>query len=192
MRKYTVFLFVFACLLLSGCQSLNPFNDKTSNDIKTHNNSRYGEYYLWLKSLSQTQLLAEIKQQKQSVSDGFISAKINLLLLSSLPNSPVYNVYTAKSLLNELQKKSLLQPLSLSDQALLLVLKDQLNAQLFLYRDLEKNSQTIQQNNAQLAVQMQKQQLSVLQLNKKVNLLQKQINQLKNIEKTINEHNEKK
>ncbi len=192
MRKYTVFLFVFGCLLLSGCQSLNPFSDNTSNDIKIHHNSRYGEYYLWLKSLSQTQLLAEIKQQKQSISDGFIGSKINLLLLSSLPDSPIYNVYSAKSLLNEMQKKSLLQPLSLSDQALLLVLKDQLNAQLFLYRDLEKNSQTIQQNNAQLAVQMQKQQLGVLQLNNKVNLLQKQINQLKNIEKTINEHNEKK
>jgi hypothetical protein len=169
---------------LSACQLISKTNEQPNS---THVSS-YGEYYLRLKSLSKAQLKDEIKQQESDVKQGEITAKINLLLLRSLPNSPIYNVYSAKSLLNNFQFSALSQQLSLHDLALITLLKDQLNAQLFLYQDLAKNEQLIQQNNHQVAKQMQTQQLSILQLNKKINVLQLQINQLKKIEETISEH----
>ena len=173
------------CLVnLSACQ-LIPRSTEQVASIKV---SSYGEYYLWLKSLSNEQLKDEINQQLNNIKQGEPEAKINLLLLRSLPNSPNHNVYSAKTLLNSYQSTELAQQLTLHDLALISLLKDQLNAQLFLYQDLVKNEQVIQQYNHQLTIQMKTQQLSILQLTSKINMLQQQINQLKKIEKTISEH----
>jgi len=183
-------ILLWCCLCsLSACQVTSLTNEQPH----TRRVSSYGEYYLWLKSLSKQQLINEIEQQENyikqgNVKQGNVTAKIHLLLLRSLPNSPIYNVYSAKSLLNSYQLSSLAQQLTLHDLALISLLKDQLNAQLFLYQDLAKNENIIQQNNHQVAKQMKNQQLSILQLNKKINVLQLQINQLKKIEETISEH----
>ena len=178
-----LFLLCWLCCL-SACQLISPAN-KQANSTPV---SSYGEYYLRLKSLSKEQLKEEVKQQENEAKHGEMTAEINLLLLRSLPNSPIYNVYSAKSLLNNYQFSALSEQLSLHDLALISLLKDQLNAQLFLYQDLAKNEQIIQQNNHQVSKQMKTQQQSILQLNKKINVLQLQINQLKKIEETISEH----
>jgi len=183
-RMIKSFGIIFGLMLLSACQLTTPEAiDKSKNTVTS-----YGEYYLWLKTLSINQLQAEINNQKHNVELGEPDAKINLLLLSSLPSSPLYNVYNAKSLLNKFQKNALNKQLSVNDFAFISLLKDQLNAQLFLYQDMAENKQSLDQNSDRISMQMKNHQKSIIQLNKKINVLQQQINQLKSIEKNISAH----
>lgn len=176
--------FMAGLMLLSACQltTSEPTNRSKSTIAS------YGEYYLWLKKLSVNQLQKEISVQRHNIELGEPDAKINLLLLSSLPRSPLYNVYSAKNRLNDFQKKSLDKQLSVNDFAFISLLKDQLNAQLFLYQDIAKNKKFLVKNSSQISIQMKNHQKSISKLNQKINLLQKQINQLKSIEQNISAH----
>ncbi len=166
-KNNIAFLPVLLVLLLSACQILPNQTESFS----------YSHYYLWLKTLSTAELTTEISTLKQSreaqkaqVND---NGDIKLLLLHSLPNSPIYQPYRAKMLLNQ-------YPLSANNSAvndnlaLMILLKDQLNAQLLL---LEKHEQVDRKNQLQLAQQ------TIL-----IQQLKKQLTQLKKIEKNINEH----
>ncbi len=166
-KNNIAFLPILLVLLLSACQILPNQTEPFS----------YSHYYLWLKTLSTAELTTEISTLKQSrevqkaqVSD---NSDIKLLLLHSLPNSPIYQPYRAKTLLNQ-------YPLSANNSAandnlaLMILLKDQLNAQLLL---LEKHQQVDRKNQRQLGQQ------TIL-----IQQLKKQLTQLKKIEKNINEH----
>ena len=126
--KNTMLVFFITLLLLSGCQL-----------TKKHDNygTSYGEYYLTLQQLSQQQLAEEITKQQKSVESQEkkitqvdYDAQIKLLLLYSLPKSPIYNSFNAKSLLNELKSENnntAFANIEPSEQAFFSLLRDQLN-----------------------------------------------------------------
>jgi len=172
-------------VFLSGCQVNKHY---PNNSVVVTNTVNYGQYYLALKSFTKNEIKTEIAQQQMKQSQGSIEAEMNLILLHSLPNSPVHNAYSAKSQLNEQLKQHKNYQLSPSDQAFISLLKDQLNQQLFLFQkminqELEQDSQSARQK-----VENKKQQNKIATLELTVTQLTKQITQLKNIEQTISEH----
>ena len=182
-NKLVVFLMM--SFLLPACQLL--VQQETKNIMVT-NTINYNQYYLGLKNLSEADLLVEIKQQNLKKSQGSIEAEINLLLLYSLPNSPVHNAFSAKSQLNEQLKTHKNYQFSPADRAFMTVLKDQLNQQLYLFQqvinqDLEHDKQ-MEKNKVEQLIQQD----LMTELNLKVSQLTEQITQLKKIEKTINSH----
>lgn len=158
----------------------------------------YGDYYLWLKTLDKDELLQEIEQQKINKDIKSPDAYIYVTLLHSLPASPIYNPYTAKSLLNELRLKYVESRYNPTNLALITLLKDLLNEQLLTIQQYDKqkldfnNSQNIllsvqkslKKKNKQLVTQNNE----IVTLKQQVALLQEQISQLHHIEQSINEH----
>lgn len=162
-------------LSLLGCQLLSqPAKPQSS----------YGQYYLWLKSLTIEEITQEIAQQKQSLEAGNIQAKEYLLLLHSLPSSPIHNAYTAKTILNKQKNQYVESHYNPTNLALLTVLKDQLNQQLLILNKLVDKSAKLQD--------VEQQQLALNKSNAayqaQIKQLKQQIVQLKKIEKNINEH----
>lgn len=166
-KEYHMPLFILILLLpLSGCQLLDDSDSKKVD---------FSHYYIWIKSLNNEEVVQEITQQKSNKDSGYAAADIHLIMLYSLPNSPIHNPYTAKTILNDYP----LAPYSEStfsdtDLAFIVMLKDQLNQQLLILKQLE---------NYKGAYQQSKKVNSAQQL--KINQLNKQIIQLKKIEKTI-------
>lgn len=177
-------LIISASLCLGACQNTTNSPSK----VVALNTVNFGQYYLALKNLSDTELESEIKQQRLKKEEGSIEAEINLILLHSLPNSPTHNVYSAKSQLNEQLKLHKNYYLSSDDQAFIRLLKDQLNQQLYLFQQvinqqLEHDEQMSKNriNEKKLLNKIAALELTVAQLTDK-------IIQLKNIEQTISEH----
>jgi len=179
------FTLVFFSLCLSACQLNDQYSDYNSIASNTVN---YGQYYLALKNLSESELQDEITQQQLKKSQGSIEAEINLILLHSLPNSPSHNAYTAKSKLNEQLKLHNSYRLSSADQAFISLLKDQLNQQLFLFQKLINQELAHDAQVAKHRINDKKQQNKIAALELTVTQLTKQITQLKKIEQTISGH----
>ncbi len=162
--------------LLSACKST------TEN---TEEYSYYGNYYLWIKGLNTHELLKEIELQKLKESQGNQDAEYYLLLLNSLPNSPIHNPYIAKSRLNQ---QALTQEaytrFNVGNLAFIIMLRDQLNQQLLILNKLIDKEKTQKENQKQLNEQLQ----SIEKLEQNSQKLQQQIIQLKKIESSINEH----
>lgn len=162
---YSSKLAIIALLLttLSGCQMAPQAQTSFS----------YSQYYLWLKTLTNEELADESTLQKQTLNEqDNQQTKIKLLLLHTLPNSPVYQPYKAKTLLNQV-------PLSASqfnsehNLAFMLLIKDLLNNQLLL---IEKHQR-----------QTDKDKQAISQYEQQINLLKQQLEQLKKIEQSINQ-----
>lgn len=175
-QQVVTLAFIITSLLLSGCQL-------TPNQVT--NNTHYGEYYLALQQLKTQQLSDEVTQLQSHIKNAnsdditkVYDLKIKLLLLYSLPKSPIYNSYTAKALLNELHSENdnaAFLHLVPSEQAFFSLLHDQLNQRLLTINRLQT------QHSAQLQQQEQKNQ----QLTEQVALLELTIKQLKSIEQAI-------
>lgn len=169
-------LFIILLLsALSGCQLMTDSNRNAVN---------FSDYYLWIKSLKKDEIAQEIIEQKNKKASGYEKADVQLIMLYSLPNSPIHNPYTAKTMLNDYP----LEPYSDStfnstDLAFIVMLKDQLNQQLLLLEQLTNYKGAYQQAKKINSVQ----QLKINQRNKMINQLNTQIIQLKKIEKTISE-----
>tara|TARA_R110000737_G_scaffold28717_4_gene47207 strand:+ start:5768 stop:6328 length:561 start_codon:yes stop_codon:yes gene_type:complete len=171
-----IILLSMMLLLLPSCQVI------TGNDS---NNTSYGEYYLALQQLDQQQLAEEIhkqqlkvEQKKMNNSYSNFDPRIKLLLLYSLPKSPIYNSFNAKSLLNQLtsdEDNAAFTDINPSEQAFITLLRDQLNQRLLMRNRL------LAQQHAQQELALQQQQHLVEQ----VQLLEQTIKQLKNIERAI-------
>ncbi|WP_076418535.1 hypothetical protein [Colwellia sp. UCD-KL20] len=158
----------------------------------------YGDYYLWLKTLDKDELLQEIEQQKKNQDVKSPDADIYILLLHSLPQSPIYNPYTAKTILNELQLQYVESRYNPTNLALITLLRDLLNEQLLTRQ--KQNDIKVQFNNAKnmLSALQKKSGIKdkklienskeITELQQKVQLLEEQISQLHRIEKSINEH----
>ncbi|XQW85614.1 hypothetical protein ACOYR1_02455 [Thalassotalea piscium] len=180
MLKVTSF-FLFISLF-SGCQTTptTPATPKSNTDY-----SYYGSYYLWIKSLDNEELVQEIKKQQREELEGNQQAEYHLLLLHSLPNSPIHNPYTAKSKINQ---QGLIQEaqaqFNVSDLAFIIMLRDQLNQQLLILNKLINKEKANTESQKQLQVQQQ----SIDKLEQQSQKLQQQILQLKNIERSINDH----
>ena len=172
-------------LLLSACQ-LN--NQQPSNALIATNTVNFGQYYLSLKNLSSDELKTEIAQQQLKKSQGSIEAEINLLLLHSLPNSPIHNAYSAKSQLNEQLKTHKNYQFNPADLAFITLLKDQLNQQLYLFQQVINQELANDALSAKHRVENKKRQNEIAALKLTVAQLSKQITQLKTIEKAISGH----
>jgi len=162
-------------LMLTACQSLSFINN---------NKVDFSHYYLWIKSLNNEEITQEIMRQKRNKQSGFAKADVQLIMLYSLPNSPIHNPYTAKSQLNAYQ----LEPFDGSifnadDLAFIVMLKDQLNEQLLLLEQLDNYKGAYKQAKQLLADQ----QLQIANNQQKIQQLNKQIMELKKIEKTISQ-----
>ena len=172
------YLFFSLCVLfLSGCQGIY----KSQASINTSN---YGSYYLWIKSLSTDELNAEIQLQQEQSKQGNEQAEMQLLILHSLPNSPIHNPYTAKSKLNQHELVYDSPKFNVTDFAFIVMLKDQLNQQLLVLNKLILNEKFSLETQKQVELQQQ----SIELLENQSKKLKEQIKQLKNIERSINEH----
>lgn len=175
MKQCLPLFFILLLSTLSGCQLMTDSNNNGVN---------FSDYYLWIKSLNEGEITQEIIEQKNNKESGYAKAEIQLIMLYSLPNSPIHNPYTAKTMLNDYP----LEPYNDStfnstDLAFIIMLKDQLNQQLLLLEQLANYTGAYQQSKKINTAQ----QLKIDQRNKKINQLNKQIIQLKKIEKTISE-----
>jgi len=177
---FTIMLTTF----LSACQLTPP--EVNDNPVKR---ASYSQYYLWLKTLDNNQILAEEGKQKSLKADSSQEAnspsQSKLILIYSLSNTSLHQPYKAKRLLNEY----LLTSGNNSDEnvAFTILLRDQLNSQLHL---LEKQNATDKECNKQLdehhllIEQLQKQ---LDQTNKQLNQVNQQLMLLKQIDQNINE-----
>ena len=169
------------CWQLSACQSIIT-TEQPESDLS--------HYYLWIKTLSSEELKFEINRQKQNQKNSIANAELLLVMLHSLPNAPIHNPYTAKAQLNTYQ----LEPYNSAiftpkDLAFIVMLKDQLNQQLLLLKELNNFKGAYQQAQMLIATnekQLEKQKLDVARLNTQIEQLNKQLVQLKKIEQTIN------
>jgi len=182
-NKASVIIIISLCLC--ACQLNSQYS--TGNTMAA-NTVNFGQYYLSVKNLSDGELQLEIEQQRLKNSQGSIEAEINLILLHSLPNSPIHNAYTAKSKLNEQLKLRVNYYLSPADQAFISLLKDQLNQQLFLFQKVINQELAHDEQTAKYRIDEKKQLNKIVELELLVSQLTKKITQLKKIEQTISEH----
>jgi hypothetical protein len=182
-------LFLIAILLLTGCQ----LTDEMSETKEEKNNTSYGEYYLTLQQLTALELVEEVVklQERMAITPSTLSNnllsiisnknsddQIKLLLLYSLPKSPIYSSFNAKALLNLMKKEGdnvALATITPHDQAFITLLREQLNQQLLLRNRLLMQQQEQQQ---QAVLKQQK-------LIEKITLLEQTIIQLKKIDQAI-------
>jgi len=173
-------LTILMLLAMSGCQFLGDLNNNKIESITnklepTADNVKFSHYYLWIKSLNHDEISQEIIQKKSNEQSGYAQAKVQLIMLYSLPTSPVHNPYTAKTLLNDYPLATYVDTtFSTADLAFIVMLKDQLNQQLLLLEQLTNYKGVYKQSKKVNSTQ----QLKIDQLNK-------QIIQLKKIEKTL-------
>ena len=173
-------LIILLLSALSGCKLLDELKsnvvDSNSNKVASDiNRLEFSHYYLWIKSLNEDEIAQEIIQQRSNKQSGYAQADVHLIMLFSLPTSPIHNPYTAKTLLNDYPLAPYSETIfSSTDLAFIVMLKDQLNQQLLLLQKIT-NYQGVYKQSKKLNTA---QQLKIDQLNE-------QIVQLKKIEKTI-------
>ena len=159
-------LTILLLFTLSGCQLLDDSDNKKAD---------FSHYYLWIKSLTDDEVAQEILKQKSNKQSGYAQADVQLIMLYSLPNSPIHNPYTAKSMLNDYPLTPYIETtFSATDLAFIVMLKDQLNQQLLLLEKITNYKGAYKQAKKLNAAQ-----------ELKIKKLKKQIIQLKKIEKTI-------
>jgi hypothetical protein len=163
--------------LLSACQIPPP--SEVNRSVKKVS---YSQYYLWLKTLDNAEILTEEHKQK-SLSAGLSQeasslSQSKLILIYSLPTTSFHQPYKAKRLLNEHLLSSDGQ--SKENVAFIILLRDQLNTQLHL---LEKQNATNKECNKQL----DENHVLIGQLQKQLNQVNQQLFLLKKIDQNINE-----
>lgn len=173
---------LIALMLLSACQNTTTYSPV--------NNIRYGDYYLWLKTLSDQELIKEVNLQKQlslitKNTENHEQSDVKLLLLYSLPNSPIHNPYTAKSKLNQYQlAQQGSSRFNVDNLALIQLLRDQLNEQLLLFHQMMEKEKI--QDKQQVIIETKNK--NITQLQQQLAQLQEQLTLLKNIETNIDQH----
>jgi hypothetical protein len=193
LHRYTknnlIMLFIpVAVILLSACQITDPLINSQHKEIDGEvllAPFSYSQYYLWLKSLTKQQVLAEEKKYKTLVAnqlkEGNTVSQSKLILIYSLPTTPLHQPYKAKRLLNE--QLIISHKVSEENLAFSMLLRDQLNTQLHL---LEKQSATNKECNKQLDERYE----LIEQLQQQVNQVNQQLILLKKIDLNINKRSE--
>lgn len=164
---------IFLTCLSSACQLTAPPSSGASNSVN------YSQYYLWLKSLNNEQLLQE-EQQLLMVKQGeqTVRSQGKQVLLYSLPNPALYQPYKAKRLLNEILLVS--HNMSQDNLAFTMLLRDQLNVQLKLFE-----KQTLTDENFTQTHNEQRE--TIEQLAKQLQQVNQQLLLLKQIDQNINQ-----
>lgn len=161
--------------LLSACQLTNPMSKDSGSSTE------YSQYYICLKSLEKNEVLAEETKhkdliKKQIEDDGFSQGK--LILIYSLPNTPLHNPYKAKRLLNEHLLAN--NTMSKENLAFTMLLKDQLNTQLHLLSSQEKSKKIFNEKNKE-------NEKNIEELNQQLDHVNHQLMLLKQIDQNIND-----
>ena len=183
-----VFASLLILLLLTGCETTAPV--VTAQKITalkiTAMNFDYPQYFLATRAMDQQALIGERKRLKtllsntststlKKIGDETLLHQLQLAILYSQPDVVTHNPYDAKALLNQLsfsqhkisQQQVEYSQFSLHNQAFFMMLREQLNQQLFIYNDVAK--QKAMNDTLQSAIEQ----------------LKAKIIKLKNIEKTI-------
>jgi len=176
-------LMAFFIILLSGCELIKPIQSQGGESTQHSDNGYFGNYYLWIKNLSDVELKSEISHQQSQQKLGDEYANIYLAIIHSLANSPIYNPYTAKSILNEQALDPEHMLFNMPDFAFIILLKDSLNKQLLALNKLIVKEQLLEEANKQFSSY----QLSIENLEISSEKLKEQIKQLKAIEARIND-----
>jgi len=185
-KKQISTLFILAVtIVLSGCQITLPFAETETVEVTNAEKIEtvsYSKYYIWLKSLTNAEILEEENKQKSiiaaSPNENNIAAQSKLILMYSLSTAGLHQPYKAKRLLNELLILS--HNMETENLAFTMLLRDQLNTQLRL---LEKQNATNKDCNEQL----DEHHLLIEQLQNQVNQVNQQLILLKKIDLNINE-----
>lgn len=157
---------------ITGCQLIpEQGNDQPIKINLPEQQVNYTHYYIWLKTLNNEQLQAEMLAQKAKSNVDNIAA-IKASLINSVPNYLLNNAYNAKDILNERKDyiASLNQgnKLDKTNYAFITLLNDQLNQRILLIEAQQNKNKRLEDLEAGIS------QLSL------------QIKQLKTIENTLN------
>lgn len=172
-QHYIPLLIIVLLSALSGCQLLDV-SKSIEVEVKP-TEVDFSHYYLWVKSLNDDEIAQEVIQQQSNKQLSYAQGDVQLIMLYSLPNSPIHNPYTAKRLLNDYSLVPYSDTIfSATNLAFIVMLKDQLNQQLLLLEKITNYKGAYKQSKKLNTAQ----QLKIDQLNE-------QIIQLKKIEKTI-------
>lgn len=173
-KAFQLCFYISCALILAGCQLLSEFTQEIApNKPSLH------QYYLWIKQLPQQQLVVETQSIKKAVENDELNAELKLLMIYSLPSSPIHNPYNAKAILNKENKTFDEQG---QDNVLLVILRDQLNEQLLILQQLASEEEQLKTAERRII----KQQKAIIELEQTVATLSSQIEQLKAIEHSIN------
>ncbi|MGB0936155.1 MAG: hypothetical protein ACPGTQ_01790 [Colwellia sp.] len=172
-------------MLISGCQLTSETGAQVSNLNHSQSDGNqvcidYGYYYSSLRSLSTSELLEEVETQKQALSSSQHEARMKIALLYSLPKSPIYNVYSAKTVLNKHTQSLTKENIGAHNLAFLSLLKDQLNQQIKLIASNNVIDELLLDN------EVKSNEIQALEF--EVAGLLKKIEQLRKIEKVISSH----
>lgn len=173
---YKVSALTALLVMLNACQ-LSPAQPEKTNQAATVS---YSHYYLWLKTLSTTELFIEVKQLQRMLlstannNDKKQQLESKLLLIYSLPNPSIYQPYKAKALLNKYPLPDNTNNVTDSNLAFMVMLRDQLNSQLHLLRKQAQSKADYLADQAKKDVEIER--------------LKKLLAQLKAIEKNISDH----
>lgn len=177
-RCSALIIALIATALLSACQVTEKaiIEDKVSNQLS------YSDYYLWLKTLTSKQILAEEKKQKlllgKPAQDDKEFTLSKLILIYSLPNTSLHQPYKAKRFLNKHLLK--IDRQNTENLAFSMLLRDQLNTQLRLLEKQEAFTADIKKQNDEHNTQINQLKLQIDNVNQQLILL-------KRIDQTINE-----
>lgn len=143
----------------------------------------YVNYYLWLKGLSIDALQEEVKTQLYLRDQGDLDAKVHLILLYSLPNSPVKNPHRARKELEQY----LLDNKGRKRFAWFKVFYDALVEQVNLLNRIANNTEQKVLDDELKQAEKDQLILQLDELQQENQLLQHQLTQLRKIEKAISQ-----
>jgi hypothetical protein len=178
-QSFSIAIIILLASLSSACQMTDPVTD-TKTETTDHS-VKYSQYYLWLKTLSNKQLLLEEHKQLDLMTSQLNDKAVSqgkLILIYSLPNILFYQPYKAKRLLNEHLLAS--NNMNKENLAFTMLLRDQLNTQLHLLEKeaLFKQDFTKQSNEHHTIIE---------KLNLQLNHVNQQLILLKQIDQNIND-----
>lgn len=174
-----VFILALA-ITASACQITAPAS--TAQPVIKKDTTQFSQYYLWLKSLTNEQILIEEDKQNALLSTEEVSVQIaaqsKLILIYSLSTGALHQPYKAKRLLNEF----LLEGSSMSKEnlAFTMLLRDQLNIQLKLR---EKHNNAFKE----FTKQNEEHHVIIDKLEQQLNQVNQQLILLKKIDQNINQ-----
>jgi hypothetical protein len=176
-QYFSIALIILLASLSSACQITAP----TTKTEATHASAKYSQYYLWLKTLTNTQLLQEEQKQHSLMTDELNGKNLRqgkLILIYSLPSPTLHQPYKAKRLLNEHLLTS--NNMSKDNLAFTMLLRDQLNIQLYLLEKQTLSKQDFTKHSDEHHVIIE-------QLNEQLEHVNQQLMLLKQIDQDINE-----
>ncbi|GGD59354.1 hypothetical protein GCM10011357_13310 [Lacimicrobium alkaliphilum] len=170
--------------LFSGCQALSPQINAPVEDLGAESGKStelkvdkhrsgdirkdFGQYYLWLKEQPIPVLEQEVVKRRQGKQHGDVTDMLKLVLLYSLPNSPVKNPHQARTELRRLFNQQ-----KVAIPGIFYALFDQLTENIRWQRQLVDTSESLDQ--ILLEKQSLEQQLQQLKLIEQ-NILKREVN----------------